>query len=72
MNKDIQTQKDIYLELEVKYNELNEMITKSKEFKQGASEYDRMVTRISKLESELELYKKVLQKAERDAKKEKE
>lgn len=47
------------------------MINKSKEFKRGNSEYDRMVTRISKLESEVDLYKKVVAKAEKDARKEK-
>ena len=43
----------------------------SKNFKKGVSEYDRLVNRNMKLESEVELYKKVLAKAERDNKKEK-
>ena len=47
------------------------MINSSKEFKRGNSEYDRMIARISKLESEVDLYKKVVSKAEKDAKKEK-
>jgi hypothetical protein len=50
---------------------MNDFINKNKEFKQGQADYDRFLNRISKLESEVDLYKKVLQKAERDAKKEK-
>jgi hypothetical protein len=48
------------MELQSKYNELNDMITKNKEFKQGSSDFDKMTSRILKLEGELELYKKIL------------
>lgn len=41
----------------------------SKDFKKGPNEYERVVARNKKLESEVELYKKVLAKAERDSKK---
>mmetsp|Transcript_42538 Transcript_42538/g.31149 ORF Transcript_42538/g.31149 Transcript_42538/m.31149 type:complete len:148 (-) Transcript_42538:818-1261(-) len=47
------------------------MITKSKEFKRGQSEYDKMVARISKLEADLTLYKKVVERVEKQLKNEK-
>ena len=55
-----------YTELEGKYEMLNDLVNKSKEFKQGSSEFDKMTTRIFKLEGEVDLYKKVLIKDERE------
>ena len=46
------------------------MVTKNKEFKRGSSEYDRMFARIGKLEQEVDLYKRVVKKQEKDMKKE--
>ena len=45
------------------------MFNKNKDFKRGAMEFDKMMSRQLKLESELELYKKIVAKNERDYKK---
>lgn len=59
----------MHQEAQQKFNDLEDSINKNKEFKRGSSEYDKMVTRIDKLESDVELYKKILAKSERDSKK---
>eukprot|EP00350_Pseudokeronopsis_sp_OXSARD2_P008438 CAMPEP_0170559574 /NCGR_PEP_ID=MMETSP0211-20121228/43673_1 /TAXON_ID=311385 /ORGANISM="Pseudokeronopsis sp., Strain OXSARD2" /LENGTH=219 /DNA_ID=CAMNT_0010872755 /DNA_START=66 /DNA_END=725 /DNA_ORIENTATION=+ len=71
LKETIKTKDQNYDELNAKYTELNDMITKNKEFKRGQSEYDKMLGRIAKLEQEADLYKKVVQRMEREQKKEK-
>ena len=61
-----------YEELMVKYKYDEDLINNSKGFKPGATEFDKMQGRINKLENEVTLYKKVIQKNERDAKKQEE
>ena len=60
----------MYQESLTKYNELEDSINKNKEFKRGSDEYDKMVSRIDKLESDVDLYKRILAKTEKDSKKE--
>ncbi len=59
-------------ELTVKCKGIEEMVNSVKGFKPGTTDFDKMQARINKLDNEVNLYKKVIQKNERDQKKERE
>ena len=52
-----------------KYKVFDEMISSTKGFKPGTTEFDKMQAKINKLENEVDLYRKVIQKNDRDMKK---
>jgi hypothetical protein len=61
-----------FSDLSTKHTALEENMSNIKGFKPGTTEFDKMQGRINKLDNEVFLYKKVVQKNERDFKKERE